>query len=181
MSAAPEIPDLRSLLAEASRPSSSCTVPLKQGLRERIESAEAELERIAADAKPRRMSGPNPLKEKAAEIEALRADMAASALTFHFEAPTHEAREAVRKAIAGRDEPDELDLRATAACLTRVTAPDGTEYADRLDWTDLRDLRDRLGIMVYDATIKAASDEVWGPQWSVPFSPNASHILETER
>ena len=33
-----EIPDLRALLVEASRPSATVTVPIKQGLREKIEA-----------------------------------------------------------------------------------------------------------------------------------------------
>jgi hypothetical protein len=174
-----KVPDLASLLAEASRASSKVTVPLKQGLREQIEKAEAELEQIAADAKPARMGAKSPLKEKAEEIEALRAEMAASALTFHFEALTAQEREDIRQAMQGRDNPDEVNLRAIAAMCRKVTTADGTEFPDRMTWSDFDALRDRIGAQAFDLTIDAASDRAGGGDWSVPFSPTASHILGT--
>jgi len=175
----PEVPDLRSLLAEASRPSASCTVPLKQGLVERIQDAEAEMSQIADDAPSRRMGVGSPLREKAREIEAMRAEAEASSLTFHFEAPTEDAIEAARKGMNGRDDEREYDLRLTAATCTKVVGPDGVEYPTRMEWSDFRDLREKLGEPIYLATIKATSDRVFRREWSVPFSSAASHILGT--
>lgn len=134
MSEQPTPPDLRTLLAEAKRPSESCDV------------------RINDD----------------------------TVLTFHFKAPTFAAREQVRLDMEGRDNPDELDLRATAAVLDKVTRPDGTDDDSGLSWEDFRDLRDGIGVPTYDATIKVKSDSVWSPQWSVPFSSTPSHTLGTE-
>jgi len=177
----PDVPDLRSLLAQASRPSASCTVPMKQALRERIEEAEAELLRIAADAPSRRMGAESPLKAKAREIEALRAEAEASSLTFHFEAPTEDATEKVRKEMGGRDDEREYDLRLTAATCVRVASASGVEFPTRMEWTDFRDLRESLGEPIYLATIKATSDRVFRREWSVPFSSAASRILGTEK
>jgi hypothetical protein len=101
-------------------------------------------------------------------------------VTFHFHAPTFDEREGVWQSMDGRDDPNELDLRATAAVLHRVTMPDGSEGDASLTWEDFRDLRDRIGVPTYEATIKRASDSVWSPQWSVPFSSSASPTLETE-
>jgi hypothetical protein len=172
-----KVPDLRALLAEASRPSATVTVPLKQGLRERIEKAEAELAEIAGDPAPARMGGKSPLKAKAEEVEALRAEMAASALTFHFEALTAQQREDVRQSMQGRDNPDEVNLRALAAMCVKVTGPDGTEFPDRMTWEDFDALRDQLGAQTFDLTIDDAGNRAGGGDWSVPFSPSASHIL----
>jgi hypothetical protein len=128
------------------------------------------------------MGSKSPVKEKAEEIEALRAEMAASALTFHFEALTDPDRERIRKDMGGRDEPDEVNLRATAVMCRRVVAADGTEFPSSLSWTDFRDLRDRLGVAVYEATIDDAANRASGAAgWSVPFSSAASLILGTER
>jgi hypothetical protein len=176
-----DIPDLRSLLAEASRPASSVTVPLKQGLRERIEALEAELAAIATDAPRKRMGAKSPLTLKAEEIEALRQEMQESALTFRFEAMTNAQRDQIRQDMKGRDDPDEMNLRAIAAMCVSVTGPDGKEFPDRMTWEDFAALRDRLGAHVFDVTIDAAADRAGGAQWSVPFSLSASHILGTER
>jgi hypothetical protein len=181
MSDLPALPDLRALLAEADRPSASCTVPLKQSIRERIADLEAELSRIAEDAPRKRMGAASPMTEKAREIEALRAEAAASCLTFHFEAPTRAALEAARLGMEGRDDEDEFDLRLTAASCSRVTGPDGTDFPTRMEWSDFRDLRDRIGEPIYLATIKATSDRVFRRDWSVPFSPAASQILATAK
>lgn len=177
----PAVPDLRSLLAEASRPSASCTVPLKQGLRERIAAAEAELERIAEDAPAKRMGAESPLKVKAREVEALRAEMRESSLTFRFEAVTASERDEIRQAMGGRDDPDEINLRVIAAMCREVTTSDGRAFPDRMSWTDFRDLRDKIGVRIFDETIDAASTEAAGGDWSVPFSSSASLILATER
>ena len=177
----PVVPDLKSLLAEASRASSKVTVPLKQGLREQIEAAEAELAELAADAKPARMGAKSPVKEKAEEIEALRAEMAASALTFHFQALSAQDRVDIRHAMQGRDSEDELNLRAIAAMCTKVVAADGTRFPERMTWQDFDALRDSIGAATFDLTIDAASNRAGGGDWSVPFSPNASHILGTVR
>ena len=174
-----KIPDLASLLAEASRPSATVTVPLKQGLREAIEKAEAELEQIAVDAKPARMGAQSPLKVKAEEIEALRAEMAASALTFHFDALTAQERVDIRHAMGGRDNPDEMNLRAIATMCRKVTTADGSEFPDAMRWEDFDALRDRIGAQTFDLTIDAAAERAGGGDWSVPFSPTASHILGT--
>ncbi len=178
------VPDLRSLLAEASRPAASCTVPLKQGLAEQIRQAEADMERVAAEGltKPKRAAGKSPLKEAAEKVEALRKEMAESALTFHFEALTEAEREQVRKDMGGRDNEDELNLRADAALCRRVVGPDGTEFPDRMSWEDFRSLREQIGVQVYEATISDAAARASGAAgWSVPFSSAASLILGTEK
>lgn len=175
----PEMPDLRSLLAEASPPSSSVTVPLKQGLAEKIRQAEDDLAKISQSSPAKRMGSKSPLRAKAEEIEALRAEMESSALTFYFEALTEDDRESIRKGMAGRDNPDELNLRAIAAMCRKVTTADGSEFPDRMTWEDFRDLRDRLGAQVFDLTIDAAATRASGGDWSVPFSQAASLILGT--
>jgi hypothetical protein len=175
----PKVPDLRSLLAEASRPVASCTVPLKQGHRRRLAELEDELERVATDGQSKRMGAKSPLLEKAEEIEALRQEMAASALTFRFEALTYDEREDIRKAMGGRDEQDELNLRAIAAMCREVTTADGAAFPGGLSWTDFRDLRDTLGVRIFEETIDAAATEASGGDWSVPFSSGASLILAT--
>lgn len=177
----PKVPDLRSLLAEASRPSASCTVPLKQGLRERLTVLEDELSRIAEDAPAKRMGARSPLREKAEEIEAARTEMRESALTFRFEALTSGERDEIRKAMDGRDDADEINLRVIAAMCREVKTADGHVFPDRMSWTDFRDLRDRLGVLVFDETIDRASTEAAGGDWSVPFSSSASLILATEK
>ena len=178
---APEIPDLRSLLAEASRPAASVTVPLKQGLRARIEALEAELEQAAVAAPSKRMGAKSPLTVKAEQIEALRQEMHESSLTFRFEALTHEQRDQIRKDMKGRDNPDEVNLRAIAAMCVSVTGPDGQAFPDRMSWEDFAALRDSLGARIFDETVDAAAERASGGQWSVPFSSNASHILGTGR
>lgn len=102
-------------------------------------------------------------------------------LTFHFKAPTHADREQVRLDMGGRDNEEEMDLRATAAVLDRVTLPSGEDDDTALSWEDFRDLRDSIGVPTYDATIKIQSDSVWSPQWSVPFSSAASPIPGIEK
>jgi hypothetical protein len=168
----PEVPDLRLRLAEASRPAASVTVPLKQALAEQIRQAEAELTEIAEDAPAKRMGATPPLKAKAQEIESLRARMKASEMAFRFEALTSDQRDQIRQDMAGRDNPDEVNLRAIAAMCTE---PAG------ITWTDLRDLRDRIGVNVFDSTIDAAATRASGGDWSVPFSSAASHILGTAK
>ena len=178
---AAEIPDLASLLREASSPATSCTVPLKQGLREQIEALEEQMAQAAESAGDRRMSSKSPLVALAEQVEALRAEMAASALTFHFEAPDEDAIEEARKGMAGRDDQAEFDFRLTAASCVKVTGPDGSEFPARMEWSDFRDLRKTLGEPIYLATIKTASDRVFRREWSVPFSFAASHILGTAK
>ena len=177
----PEIPDLRSLLAEASRPAASVTVPLKQGLRERIEALEAELANLATTAPSKRMGQKSPLTAKAEQIEALRQEMHESAVTFRFEALTSDDRDQIRKDMKGRDNPDELNLRAIAAMCKKVTGPDGQDFPERMTWEDFKALRDSLGVRIFEETIDAAAERASGGQWSVPFSLNASHILGTAR
>ena len=175
-----KIADLRSLLAEASRPSASVTIPLKQGLGERIRQAEAELESIAAEAPPKRMSATSPLKAKAKEIEALRTEMAESALTFRFVGLTHDQRAELRQVMGGRDNTDELNLRAIATMCVSVTTAAGVEFPDRMDWTDFAALRDGVGVRVFEEIDQAAT-RASGDDWSVPFSHAASLILSTEK
>lgn len=174
------VPDLRAMLAEATPPVAYCTVPLKQGHRQRIAALEAELERLSESSPSKRMGAKSPLKAKAEEIEALRAEMAASALTFRFEPLNEDERTELRQAMGGRDNPDEVNLRATAAMCREVTTADGRVFPGRMDWTDFRDLRDKLGVIIYERTIDAASNEAAGGDWSVPFSSSASLILATE-
>lgn len=167
----PEVPDLRSLLAEASRPAESVTIPLNQGLAAEIRALEAELLSTAEDAPRKRMGSATPLKDIAQQIEAKREQMRASEVTFRFEALTHEQRDQIRKDMQGRDDPDEINLRAMAAM---CVAPAGVTYES------LRELRDKVGARVFDE-LDAASDRASGAQWSVPFSSAASHILGTAR
>ena len=174
-----EIPDLRALLAEASRPSATVTVPIKQGLREQIEAAEAELEALAESGGTKRMGAKSPLSVAAQKVRALEAEMAASALTFTFEALTHSERDQIRQDMRGRDNPDEMNLRAVAAMCRKVTGPDGAVYADTMTWEDFSALRDAIGVHTFALTVDAAADRAAGGQWSVPFSRSASHILET--
>ncbi len=176
----PSVPDLRSLLAEASRPAASCTVPLKQGHRTRIAALEAELAEIAEDAPRKRMGAESPTKAKAREIEALREEMRASSLTFLFEAMTSEERDEIRRAMSGRDDDDEINLRAIAAMCREVTDAEGRLYPADLSWQDFRSLRDRIGVRIFEETIDAAATEASGGDWSVPFSSAASLILATE-
>jgi len=175
------VPDLRSLLREASRPAASCTVPLKQGHRTRIAALEAELGQIATDAPAKRMGAESPMKAKAREIEALRDEMRASSLTFLFEAMSADERDTIRDAMGGRDEPDEINLRAIAAMCRKVTTADGQPFPEGMQWTDFRDLRDALGVRIFEDTIDAAATEASGGDWSIPFSSSASLILATER
>ena len=166
-----DVPDLRSLLAEASRPAEKVTIPLNQGLAAEIRALEAELSQVAEDAPRKRMGAASPLKEIAQRIESLREQMSASEVTFRFEALTHPQREQIRKDMQGRDEPDELNLRAIAAmCVT----PKGAT------WETMRDLRDSVGVNIFDLLDDAAS-RASGVNWSVPFSSAASHILGTAR
>lgn len=171
MSEQPEIPDLRSLLSEASRPESSVTVPLNQALRAEIERAEAELVQIAADAPAKRMGAASPIKAKAQEIEALRERMKASEVTFRFRSLGSDQRDQIRKDMRGRDDADEVNLRAIAAMCVE---PAGVTYES------LVELRDRIGARLFDE-IDAAADRASGAQWSVPFSSAASHILATAK
>jgi len=171
MSTEPEVPDLRSLLAEASRPAQSITIPLNQGLAAEIRALEAELAQAAEDAPRKRMGAASPLKDIAQRIEALREQMQASEVTFRFEALTHALREQIRKDMQGRDEPDETNLRAIAAM---CVAPSG------VTWETLRDLRDKVGVVIFDLIDEAATSASGG-NWSVPFSSAASHILGTAR
>jgi hypothetical protein len=167
----PEVPDLRSLLAEASRPAQSIKIPLNQGLAAEIRALEAELAATAEDAPRKRMGAASPLKELAQRIEALREQMRASEVTFRFEALTHAQREQIRKDMGGRDDPDEINLRAIAAM---CTAPAGVTYESLLE------LRDKVGAAIFDQ-IDAAATKASGAEWSVPFSFAASHILGTAK
>jgi len=171
MSDEPEIPDLRSLLAEASRPAETVTIPLNQALAAEIRALETELAEAAVDAPKRRMGSGSPLKNIAEQIEAKRQQMRASEVTFRFEALTHAQREQIRKDMQGRDEPDELNLRAIAAM---CVAPSGAT------WETMRDLRDKVGVVIFDL-IDDAATRASGGNWSVPFSSAASHILGTAR
>ncbi len=175
----PPVPDLRSLLAEASRPAASVTVPLKQGHRKRITALEAELVQIAEDAPRKRMGAESPTKAKAREIETLRDEMRASSLTFRFEAMTADERDQLRKDMGGRDDPDELNLRVIAFMCREVLTVDGQAFPDRMTWKDFSDLRDKIGVRVFEETIDAAATEAAGGDWSVPFSSAASLILAT--
>ena len=171
MSTEPEVPDLRSLLAEASRPAQSITIPLNQGLAAEIRALEAELAQTAEDAPRKRMGAASPLKDLAQRIQALREQMQASEVTFRFEALSKDGREAIRQAMDGRDEPDELNLRIIAAM---CVSPVGT------DWEWFRDLREKVGAEIFDV-IDVAAGQASGVRWSVPFSSAASHILGTAR
>lgn len=174
----PEVPDLRSLLREATRPSVSVTVILKQGVAAQIEALEAELEAVA-DTKPRRAGAASPAVETARKLAAAQDEMRASAVTFTFEPLTHKQRDQIRDAMGGRDDPDELDLRATAAMCVSATGPDGQAYPGSLEWSDFAMLRDVLGVHLYESTIDAAANRASGGSWSVPFSQHASLILGT--
>lgn len=163
--------DLKTLLAEhATSPTASITIPLNQALRAEVDRLEAALADIPDDTKPRRASMPSPLVVKAREIEEVREKMRSSEVTFTFRALTHEQREQIRIDMHGRDNPDEVNLRALAAM---CVAPEDAS------WEDFRDLRDKLGVQVFDV-IDATATRAAGADWSVPFSRSASLILETE-
>ena len=167
------VPDLKSLLNEPDEPPTAhCTVPLRQGLRAQIDDLEAELARTAADEAPKRMGGPSPLKEIAERIEALREQMRASEVTFRFQALTYEAREQIRVDMNGRDDQDELNLRAIAAMCVE---PKGLNHGD------FRKIRAKLGVHIFEQTIDEAANKASGGDWSVPFSFAASHILGTQK
>ncbi len=173
----PEIPDLRSLLAEASRPAAEVTVMLKQHLWEAFEEAEGALEDAAANpAKGKRSASKSPLTQAAEKVAAIQAEAEASSLTFRFEALTYAEREQIRTDMGGRDNDDEMNLRALAFMCRSVTGPGGVAYSDRLSWEDFRDLRDRLGAQQFDR-VDGAAGRAGGGRWSVPFSSAASHIL----
>lgn len=121
------------------------------------------------------------MKAKAREIEALREEMRASSLTFRFEAMSSTERDSIRDAMGGRDDSDEINLRAIAVMCRSVTAADGTSFPDGMQWTDFRDLRDNLGVRIFEETIDAAATEASGGDWSIPFSFGASLILGTEK
>ena len=161
----PMQPDLKSLLAQATPPSSHCTVALNQGLRETIAELDAELTHAVQSGADDKTT-----KALARKIEATRKAMKASEVTFRFKSIDAETREAVRKAMQGRDEPDEFNLRAIAALCVE---PAG------IDWMDMRDLRKNLGVRVFEETIDAAATEASGGDWSVPFSWASSAILGT--
>ena len=161
--------DLKSLLAEhATRPTSSVTIPLNQAIRAEVERLEAELAAIPEDGKPRQAALPPPPGVKAREIEAARERMRASEVTFTFRALTYAQREQVRVDMQGRDNQDETNLRVLAAM---CVSPAST-------WEDFRDLRDAVGVVVFDA-VDAAATRAAGVDWSVPFSRPASLILST--
>ena len=167
------VPDLKSLLNEPDEPPTAhCTVPLRQGIRAQIDDLEDELARTAADEAPKRMGGPSPLKEIAERIEALREQMRASEVTFRFRALSYEQREQIRADMRGRDDQDELNLRAIAAMCFE---PAGLNHGD------FRKIRAKLGARIFDETIDKAADKASGGDWSVPFSFAASHILGTQK
>ena len=170
-SSVPDVPDLKTLLSDrATRPTASITVPFDQAAADDVRRLEAELEQIAVDAPSKRMGAASPLKAKAQEIEAARERMKASEVTFRFEALTHEQRDKIRQDMAGRDDPDELNLRALAAmCRQPADAK----------WEDFRDLRETLGVRIFDSSDETAG---WASgELSVPFSFAASHILGTAK
>ena len=168
---AAEIPDLRTMLREkATRPTASVTVPLDQAAADEIHRLEDELAEIAVDAKPGRMGAKSPLKAKAQEIEAARERMKASEVTFRFDPLTFEQRDQIRQDMGGRDDPDEVNLRALAAMCSEPK--DAT-------WEDFRDLRGTLGVRLFDE-IDSAAGRASG-EMSVPFSHAASVILGTVR
>ena len=79
-----------------------------------------------------------------------------------------------------RDDNDELNLRIIAAQCVAVVDHEGNESASTLDWEWFRDLRESHGVRMFDQVDEAATRALGG-LWSVPFSPNASHILATQR
>ena len=174
MSEKDNVPDLQSLLNEPDEPPTSwCKVPLRQGLRAQIEDLERELAEKAADeSAPKRMGGPSPLKEIAERIEALREQMRESEVTFRFQALTYEQREQIRVDMRGRDDADEINLRAIAAMCVE---PAGLNHGD------FRKIRTKLGVNIFEQTIDEAATKASGGDWSVPFSFAASHILGTQK
>jgi len=167
-----DVPDLKSLLNEPDEPPTAhCTVPLRQGLRAQIEDLENELAQ-AAEGAPKRMGAASPLKELAERIEALREQMKASEVTFRFRALSYEDREQIRVDMRGRDDADEINLRAIAAMCFE---PAGLNHGD------FRKIRTKLGVNIFEQTIDEAATKASGGDWSVPFSFAASHILGTQK
>lgn len=175
------VPDLASLLREKmTRPSTSIRVILDQAAALRLSEMEAELVRLAQDPGDVRMGQKSPQAQLAKQIEELTAQVEASVVTLRFEALGESAREAIREAMGQRDDNDELNLRIIAAQCVAVVDHEGNESASTLDWTWFRDLRESHGVRMFDQVDEAATRALGG-LWSVPFSPNASHILATQR
>lgn len=183
----PEVPDLRTLIAEkATRPTATCRLPLDQAARAEHaalaeELAEMMTQQASGEVKPRRAGAASPMKAKAQEMRVIQERMEASTLVFTFEALTYDERDQIRQDMRGRDDADEVNLRAIAAMCKQVTGVNGEPYPGSLTWEDFRDLRDKVGVLVFDQTIEAASTEAAGGDFSVPFSSAASRILATAK
>lgn len=175
------VPDLAALLREKmTRATTAVSVPLAQDAAIKLEELEAKIEQTAADEDraDRRMSSKSPLVDLAKEADELRKSIEASVVTFRFEPYDEDSREQVRQAMRGRDDSDELNLRAIAAMCVEVVDHEGNATPSTLDWEYFRDLRKTLGARMFDR-IEQATERVSGGSWSVPFSPNASLILAT--
>lgn len=175
------VPDLASLLREKmSKATTAISIPLAQGAAIELEELDAKIDAIAAEELEgdRRMSSKSPLVDLAKQADELRKKVEASVVTFRFEPYDEDERDAVRQAMSGRDDPDELNLRAVAAMCVEVIDHEGTGTPSTLDWEYFRDLRKTVGARMFDQ-VDRATDRVSGGTWSVPFSPNASLILAT--
>lgn len=177
------VPDLASLLREKmTRATTAVSVPLAQEAAIRLEELDTKIAQTAADEEQgdRRMSSKSPLADLAKEAADLLKAVEQSVVTFRFEPYGEESRDRVRQAMSGRDDSDELNLRAIAAMCVEVIDHEGNATPSTLDWEYFRDLRATIGARMFDR-IEQATERVSGGSWSVPFSPNASLILATLR
>lgn len=170
--------DLRALIkAKATRASESVTIFLDQAAAAEVRDLERDLQALAAE-KPLQISQ-KPGKDIARKIEAARARMAESAVTFRFRALDRPQAAEVHEVMDGRDDIDEYTLRVHAAM---CVAPEG------VTWEVLKELRDGIpgesegiGAALYSQTIEAAADRAGVGELTVPFSLSASSILSTKK
>ena len=174
------IPDLATLLREkATKAQTAVSIPLDQEACTRIPEMEARMLALLESPGDVRMGQKPAHVQLAREIEELQRRAAESVVTFTFGPVDDKTRSAVREAMGGRDDQDELNLRILAAQVTSVADHEGNVLPGTLDWTYFRDLRDEIGVRMFQR-IEVTSDGADG-SWSVPFSANASRILETQQ
>lgn len=164
--------DLRSWISGTTAVTRSCTVYGRPNLMGEIESLKDELAEIQAaefdDDRPLALSAG---LEVARKIEALRAEMHASAVRFRFRGLRNGELEEL-KAEMGRedDAPDgigELDYRMLER---QCVAPAG------VTWEDFRTLHTNFGAYFGRTILKTAGDAASGGGVDVPFSSASSAL-----
>lgn len=169
--------DIESWLAGTNRFTKSVDVYGKPGLVDDIDRLEAELRTAPTFIDDRLSSKPRAV-QIAEQIEAKRAEMEASKVTFRFETLPGSALSKIRDDMGDSEDDDELGMRIIAAMCVE---PKG------MTWEHFRALRDGgdgfpgIGVEYFDATIAETVGQVRsGRDVSVPFSLNASHILRMQ-